>query len=417
LLKPLSIVITHMSSDRNKGDLAILAATVAAFRGVTPGCSITAVSAELARVDGDPTETGFTRALGIDVLPTPVPSRRVFREGPIAWILRLLAAELALIAVHLGGPRVLPYLRPRDRSLFQCLFEAQMVVAKGGSYLYCRGGLRDGLYLWRMLYPLRAALAARRPLWMLGVSVGPLHAKLARALVARIMRRCRGVYVREEISLATCRDTLKVTAELIPDIAFLFDPESSGAPRDGAIGFTVREYDFPEAANPLEARRRYRSGVVGAIDEVLRRKPGLRVVFVPQVLDDIATGAALRAQLKQPELAQVLDTNLSPDELMTIYGSLDLVVATRLHSVILSVDAGTPPLHLVYEKEKGVGIMRRLGLEEWTMMAGLLNVDELTERILNLLARQDEIRAHIRTVTPPLRAEIRAIVANIVAAA
>jgi polysaccharide pyruvyl transferase WcaK-like protein len=109
--------------------------------------------------------------------------------------------------------------------------------------------------------------------------------------------------------------------------------------------------------------------------------------------------------------------NLSPEELMAVYGGLELVVATRLHSVILSVDAGTPPLHLVYEREKGVGIMRRLGLEEWAMMAGTLDGADLTRRILELRARQRDVRAHIRAVTPPMRAEIRAVVADVVSAA
>lgn len=417
MLTPLNIAITHMSSDRNKGDLAILSATVAAFRGASPGCVITAISAELASVDGDPAETGLTRALGIEVLPTPVPSRRVFNGGTLRWLVRLLVAELTLVAVRMGGPRVLPYLRSRDRRLFACLFGAQLVVAKGGSYLYCRGRLREVLYLWRMLYLLRAALAARRPLWLLGVSVGPLRPRPLSGLVARVLRRCRQVYVREEISLTTCRDSLGIPAKLIPDVAFLFETEPAEPQRSGVIGFTVREYDFPETADPIEARRRYRSGLISAIDEVLRREPGLRVVFVPQVLDDIAMGAALRAQLEQPDRAQVLDADLSPEDLMAIYGSLELVVATRLHSVILSVDAGTPPLHLVYEREKGVGIMRRLGLEDWTMTAGALDGAELTQRIMELRSRQREIRAHLRAVTPRLRAEIRAVVADVVSAA
>jgi polysaccharide pyruvyl transferase WcaK-like protein len=406
-----------MSSDRNKGDLAILAATVAAFREAAPGCAVTAISAELARIDGDTADTGLTRALGIELVPTPVPSRRAYESGSVWWILRLLVAELALAAVRVGGPQVLPYLRPPDQRLFKCLFEAELVVAKGGSYLYCRGGLREVLYLWRMLYLLRAALVARRPLSLLGVSVGPLRPRLMAGVVSRVLRRCRQVYVREELSLSTCRDLLGVMAKVVPDIAFLFDPEPTRSPRGGLIGFTVREYDFPGAADPIEARGRYRSGVVSAINLVLRSEPGVRIVFVPQVLDDIATGVALRAQLEQPDRAQVLDTDLSPQALMGIYASLELVVATRLHSVILSVDAGTPPLHLVYEREKGIGIMRRLGLEEWTMMAGALDGAELAQRILDLRARQNEIRAHIRAVTPPLRAEIRAVVADVLSAA
>jgi polysaccharide pyruvyl transferase WcaK-like protein len=374
-----------MSSDRNKGDLAILAATVAAIRGAAPRCTITAISAELATVSSDPAETGLTRGLGIEVLPTPVPSRRAFGGGTIRWLTRLLIAELALAAVRVGGARVLPYLRPPDRQLFACLLGTDIVVAKGGSYLYCRGKIREFMYLWRMLYPLRAALAANRPLWVLGVSVGPLRPRLTSRLVARVLRRCRRVYVREEISQARCRDLLGIPSEVIPDIAFLFD-QVPALPATGVIGFTVREYDFPEADDPEEARRRYRTSIVDAINEVLRREPGLRVVFVPQVVDDIATGAALRSQLEQPDRAEVMADNLSPEELMAVYGGLELVVATRLHSVILSVDAGTPPLHLVYEREKGVGIMRRLGLEEWAMMAGTLDGADLTRRILELRA-------------------------------
>ncbi len=414
---PMNIAITHMSSDRNKGDFAILAATVSAFRDASPGCAVTAVSAELARIDGERAETGLTRALGIGIVPTPVPSRRAFGRGSIFWIARLLTAELALAAVRVGGHRVVPYLRQRDRQLFACLFEADLVVAKGGSYLYSRGGLRSVLYLWRMLYPLRAALAARRPPLLLGVSVGPFRPRLTAGLAARVLRRCQRVYVREEISLAKCRDSLGVAAELIPDVAFLFEGVPTKPATKGVIGFTVREYGFPEAADPAEARNRYRKGIVSAIDELLRREAGLRIVFVPQVLDDIAIGAEFRRQMEQPDRAQVLDSDLSPSELMAVYGSVEIVVATRLHSAVLAIDAGTPPIHLVYEREKGVGVMRRLGLEEWTMMADALDGAELARRIMELRARQREVREHIHAVMPQLRAEIRAVVADVASAA
>jgi colanic acid/amylovoran biosynthesis protein len=413
----MKIAITHMSSDRNKGDFAILAATVAAFRRASPGCELTAISAELARADGARAETRLTRSLGVDIVPTPVPSRRALGRGSIRWVARLFAAEISLAAVRIAGRRAVRYLPAPDRRLFECFYAADLVVAKGGSYLHSRGGPNEVLYLLRMLYPLRAALAARRPLRVLGVSVGPFRPRPMAGIAARVLRRCKSIHVREDISQSTCRESLGIEVEFVPDLAFLLDPQEPARPGEAAIGFTVREYGFPESTDPAAASDRYRRAIVKAIDELHRREPGLRVVFIPQVLDDVPIGAEIRGKLAHPERAEVLETDLSPEELMAVYGGLELLVATRLHSAILAIDAGTPPIHLVYEREKGLGVMRRLGLEEWTMRADALDGDELVRRILSLRAGRNQVRAQLQAALPLLRAEIRAAVADVVSAA
>jgi polysaccharide pyruvyl transferase WcaK-like protein len=409
------IVVTHMSSDRNKGDLAILTATVGALRQARPGARITLVSAELPSGAVPPAETRFSAELGAAILGTPVPSLRRHGRRAGSWLLRLARAELSLLTVRLLGRRGLGLVPRRDWPFFQELLAAELVVAKGGSYLYSRGGLSEVLYVWRMLYPLRAALAARRPPVLLGVSLGPFRPRFTRLLARRVLRQCRMVYVREELSGETASSVLGLAqVRSVPDFALLLESPAGPALGVWTIGFTVRDYSFPEAAAPAESRRAYTAALVKAVDELLAEDPQVRIVFVPQVLDDIAVARELHASFRQPARVEVLKGDLPIEQLLRVYAGIEVMVATRLHSAILAAVAGTPVVHLVYDRQKGLGVMARLGLEEWTLPADALDGQTLAAAIRRLRGERERVVAHLAQRVPELRAELRTALAELV---
>jgi polysaccharide pyruvyl transferase WcaK-like protein len=403
-----------MSADRNKGDYAILSATVNALRDVTPGAVIAAVSAELPRTALDrPADTRLTRALGCEIVGTPVPSLRAFAGGRGRWVLNLIRAELFIWAKRIIGDRALMLVSRDDREFFRTLADADVVVAKGGSYLHSLGGLGEVIYLWRMLYPLRIAHAYSRKTVLLGVSFGERYSLLTKAMLRTALRSRIQVYVREPLSLAFARSELGIVEgdlQLIPDLAFLTAEEipERAADDELRIGVTVRYSRFPDA-HPALALKGYKQALERVLGDILQADPRAQVVFIPQVLEDIPLARDIAAALKSPDRVKAIDADMSLDELLALYAGLDILIGTRLHSIILAAVAGTPFVHIVVERSKSNGTLKMLGMESAGVPYDGITDGELMRAVQHALANRDEISRRLRVYVDEHRRTLRQI--------
>src|SRR5665213_3611240 len=411
------IALTHMSSDRNKGDYAILGATVGALREVAPSATITAVSAELPSAALErPADTRLTRALGCEIVGTPVPSLGEF-DGPRGrWLLSLIRAELFIWARRVLGDRALMVLPREDRAFFHALADADVVVAKGGSYLHSLGGLGEAIYLWRMLYPLRVAHAYRRRTVLLGVSFGTSYSIPTKAMLRRTLRSRTRIYARERISLAFAEAQLGIDPEdlhLIPDVAFLTSSEVPERPtgNDLRIGVTVRYSRFPGSA-AAPAWERYTEALRGVLGDLLRRSPRARVVFIPQVLEDIPLAREIAAGLADPDRVEVIDADLSIEELLGLYGGLEILIGTRLHSIILAATAGVPFVHISVEHAKSQGTLEMLGMEGAGVPYAGITEGELADAVRRVLANRREISERLELRVEEHRENLRETLAT-----
>ncbi len=408
------IALTHMSSDRNKGDYAILSATVNALRDVAPGAVITVISAELPHTALDrPADTRLTRALGCEIVSTPVPSLRAFAGGRARWILNLIRAELLAWVIRIIGDRALMLVAPEDREFFRTLADADVVVAKGGSYLHSLGGLGEVIYLWRMLYPLRVAHAYRRKTILLGVSFGERYSLLTKVMLRTALRSRVQIYAREPVSLAFARSELGIVEEdlqLIPDLAFSTAAEISERPvgDELRIGVTVRCSRFPDAPRSL-ALDGYKQALESVLEDMLRADPRARVIFIPQVLEDIPLACDIAAALKRPDRVEALDADLSLEELLALYTGLDVLIGTRLHSIILAAVTGTPFVHVVVERSKSNGTLEMLGMESAGVPYDGITHSELMRAVQHALANRDEISGRLRVRVEEHRGTLKQI--------
>jgi polysaccharide pyruvyl transferase WcaK-like protein len=399
-------LVTHMSADTNKGDFAILMATIQALRKIGADEPLTVVSVERGNRFGDE-DVRLTRALGVEIVGTLEPPRGASGSFP-GWLLAFVTAELWLLLFRVGGSHSLRILPRGPRRFFSVFVEAEAVIAKGGSYLYSHGGLRQNLYLLRMLYPLRVAVAARRPPTLLGVSLGPFSSGLARSAVRRALSRAKFVYLREERSYAIARQELGLRREAVavgPDIAFsLRVPAASNADR-GAVGVTVRDLPFWGSHDPERSRETYRAAILRTLRDLLDRGAE-QVIFVPQAIGDIPFARSLAGEIGDPDRVVALESDLSLEQLLALYGQLRFVVATRLHSVILAAVAGTPAVHIAYELQKGVGIMEMLGMSRWVIPATDLTDANLSEMVADLEQELEQVSGRLTSRLEDLRAEL-----------
>jgi colanic acid/amylovoran biosynthesis protein len=408
------IALTHMSADRNKGDYAILRATAGALGEVAPGSTITAVSAELPHTAVDlPADTRLTRALGCEIVGTPVPSLRAFAGGRGRWVLSLIRAELFVWVQRVIGDRALMLVSRGDREFFRALADADVVVAKGGSYLHSLGGLGEVIYLWRMLYPLRIAHAYRRKTVLLGVSFGERYSILTRAMLRTALRSRVQIYAREPLSLAFARSALDIAGEdlqLVADLAFLTTNETPRRPADDElrIGVTVRYSRFPDGS-PALALERYKRALEHVLGDLLQTHPRARVSFIPQVLEDIPLARDIAAALECPDRVEAIDADLSLDELLALYAQLDVLIGTRLHSIILAAVTGIPFVHVVVERSKSNGTLEMLGMESAGVPYDGITGSDLMRAVQHSLANRDEISERLRVRVEEHRCTLKQI--------
>jgi polysaccharide pyruvyl transferase WcaK-like protein len=411
------IALTHMSSDCNKGDYAILSATVDALRNAAPGAVITAVSAELPHTALDlPADTRLTRALGCEIVGTPVPSLRAFDGARGRWVLSLIRAELLIWARRVIGDRALMLVSREDREFFRTLADADVVVAKGGSYLHSLGGFGEVIYLWRMLYPLRIAHAYRRRTVLLGVSFGEHYSVLTRVMLRTALRSRGQVYAREPRSLALARSELGVAdrdLKLIPDVAFLTANKTPGRPSGDElrVGVTVRYSRFPDAS-PAPALERYKQALDHVLGGLLQADPRVRVIFIPQVLEDIQLARDIAAALECSDRVEAIDADLSLEELLALYAGLDVLIGTRLHSIILAAVTGVPFVHIVVEPSKSYGTLEMLGMESAGVPYDGITDSALMRAAEHAIANRDEISERLRVRVEEHRSTLKQILAN-----
>jgi colanic acid/amylovoran biosynthesis protein len=143
--------------------------------------------------------------------------------------------------------------------------------------------------------------------------------------------------------------------------------------------------------------RAYRAALRDGLREALDGRDE-RVVIVSQVAvhgkdSDIEAATQLAEELRSAGLeASFADLGEHTDaELSAFYGQFDLVVASRLHSGILALCAGTPIVALSY-LPKTDGVLERLGMSSLVQPAAGLDPHALAGTVRDALERREELR-------------------------
>lgn len=300
----------------NLGDEAILAATLSAFRNHLGADFAPLVAAydhdRVARMHGE-VET-------VDVWSIDALARAVERVDFVVW----------------GGGGLL-----QDHWFVPA--ETLLANARGGVPAHVR-------------VPLLAALKGT-PCMMYGQGVGPLTHPESRRAAALACRSLAAITVRDEASA----ELLRACGVHDPPIVVTADPALSILPTDpGSIAMHLLALGLRPDARPLVAviprlppngDRAWIEPLIDALRQTAVARGG-SVVFV--AFDsgpdgDAALCQELAAQLGGLPTAAALTTPLGPADCAGVLGLCDLVVATRLHGLVLAAAAGTPAIALDYD--------------------------------------------------------------------
>ncbi|MFJ2519894.1 polysaccharide pyruvyl transferase family protein [Cellulosimicrobium cellulans] len=237
--------------------------------------------------------------------------------------------------------------------------DSVVVAGSGGFERYGAGSFGPPFEIWALALACRML---RRPFVLLDVGVEVSPRRLARFFAsssgrwsaARSYRDSASRRAMESMGLASTRED-----PVVADLAFSLVPGDdlpSFDPRAAVVG--VMEYNGRDAdADEGPAATSYRRRLVELVH--LLTDAGWRVVLVGGDDVDLAAARKLRGL---PPAVEIVEAR-TPEELMAVTGSAAVTVATRFHTVVMSLLARTPVISIGYG-EKHRAVLLQLGLDD-----------------------------------------------------
>jgi len=451
--RPLSLALLSPTGHGNLGDAAVQTAVLQHVSRLLPGarvCGITLVPSDTERRHGIPAHPlaglsmpDYTQVEAAPPAPAAAGTGRPAEDAGRATASRAGAARRRLrgLAVALGrhlrrlavalARRVLPRDWPwkanaelgHVRRALALLGDVDVVIASGGGQLDDFWGGPFGhpwaLFKWAALARLRG-----RGFVVLATGFGTLESRTSRLLTRAALhlsahrsyrdRRCRELMARAGF----WRDD-----PVVPDLAFALDPAALEPPTHDAAPEPDRVAVCPMALHDprswpvrdADAYGRYVERTAGLVEALLRR--GRQVSLLTSDTPDRPVVADVVARLRAPDgdataAGPAAPATLEVARFVAEAARARLVVASRLHGVILSFVAGTPVVALSYDR-KVADLMEVMGQSELCLDVSEATPEAVLRRIDALEAREDAVRSAVRARRDALRAELDAYLARL----
>ncbi|SUW63078.1 colanic acid biosynthesis protein [Buttiauxella agrestis] len=256
---------------------------------------------------------------------------------------------------------------------------------------------------------------AKKPVYMIGHSVGPFQDPQFNHLASYVFGNVESLILRETVSLKLMNqsniDSSKVEQGV--DTAWLVDHHNDNfvpnyavnhwlntIKRKKTVAITLREL-APFDKRLGTTQQAYEQAFAAVVNRVIEE--GYQVLALSTCTgidsynkDDRMVALNLRQYVNDPEQYHVVMDELNDLEMGKILGECELTVGTRLHSAIISMNFGTPAIAINYE-HKSAGIMQQLGVPEMAIeIRQLLNgsLQSVVADVLGQLPAINERLAH-----------------------
>ena len=317
---------------------------------------------------------------------------------------------------------------------------ATLAAIRGADALVVGGGgiLQDATSLGNLLFhvsrPLMASLT-KTPVIIAGVGVGPLRWSLSRRLTRRACQIAASIDVRDVQSAKLLAD-IGVPAERVEcsaDLAHLLRPSAPDdmdetgralvdtlrqlrAKNRSLVGLSLRPAvgNASRRAHVSDQDASHLDAVTQIADQVIERY-GAQVVFVsmhPQQDDPI--GSALARRMRRRDRLSMISGKLPPATIKAAVAELDLMIGTRLHSLIFAASHAVPLVALAYD-DKVEAYVESLELPTQILDADEWQADSVLSLVDRTLEMSAPIREQLQNTTPRLVAAAEESVGRICA--
>ncbi|WNO61667.1 polysaccharide pyruvyl transferase family protein [Rheinheimera sp. MMS21-TC3] len=307
---------------------------------------------------------------------------------------RILPYYLALLMwIFKDKPQAIaPYLPTFMRQQVKQLQSVDAVIQVGGSFfidLYGNGQFDHAI----------CAIAAGKPLYLAGHSIGPFTGKLYQQFCHFVYRHCHWCGLREHVSAQAaeqaniCLNNLVLgadTAWLVPGAKLLANQAT--VEKSNTIAITVRSVQ-PFSSRLNIQQHQYEAAMAKLVDQLSAMH--YKVVFYSTCTgidsyanDDRMVAWRIRSLCQARTLPEVEMAELNDVELGLALAKCTLTIATRLHSAIISMNFATPAIAINYE-HKSAGIYADMGLSHYAFSMQSLQDGRLLKAITSALSNSN----------------------------
>ncbi|GAA0439027.1 hypothetical protein GCM10008983_14910 [Lentibacillus halophilus] len=251
-----------------------------------------------------------------------------------------------------------------------------LLIGGGGIFmdLYGREAFLFGMYGW-------LAKLSRTPVVLYGVGAGPILTKIGKTILRSLAHLAKLVTVRDPKSKKLLESIgVKSAIHVIGDPAFqVRQPAASERSHDGMqIGVTAVPYHH-RSYWPEEDMAKYEDYVTGMarnLDTLLAENPDATVnFFATKYPQDLQVAEAIRRRMDYSDHCTMQNVSMSHQEITRFAGEQDMVIGTRLHSLILALVSHTPVIAVSYH-HKVQDFMDMVACDEYTIPIGQLHTDD-----------------------------------------
>ncbi len=402
----MKIAIVYGWSDDNKGDSAIVSGSITLLRNAFPEAHFTLIPLDqsLGQKDYRHLLRAFPGILEIASTSYPEMKKPKFRY------LRLVASSWFSL---------LP--RPFQSDL-EAIASADLVVCKGGHILHTdvyKSHMSATAAMLQYAYFPIAAFRYNKPVIFLGHSLGPFWGAVDRYLASFVLKRSNMVFVREPISAQVARqlgvpeDKLKV----IPDMAFAIEPRYTPAVHSILQDYGLEKSNFAvmtiRSWHNERLQLRFMQEMANLVRYLLRDGHVEKVALVahtigPTPIEDDRLASRELFRLVEGHDVVLIEQDLSPEEMVALYGKAQLLVGTRFHSVIFASIAGVPAYSIAYAGPKAEGIMKMLGAEDLVQHISTFSAKKAIEDITS--EKMARWKAQVKDKVAVLRRQLEDLV-------
>ena len=257
--------------------------------------------------------------------------------------------------------------------------------------------------------PLFYARMLRRKYMVIAQSVGSF--RWTSGLYRWLLRGAKAITVRDPISRRYLMQMQLANVQETSDLGFLLRPTNSASQ---IVATETAELRIGIAPSGLLLQKfsLSRNGTKSAIDEMaemfnrLGEQFDVHFVLIPHVqsprgnIDDAAVCQQLAQRLSAPSTQ--LNPELTPAEVKSYVGGLDLLIAYRMHAALAGLDGGIPTIAISYS-HKTAGLYERLGLSHWVVKNDEGFLFALEGKVRELVDRRHEVVEQLRQVLPEVR--------------
>ena len=401
----MQIVLVNVSPDSNRGACALTWASLDFVLSAFPRAAVAIVPIAVNPPEADPFRHTMPRYPNVAILP-PLVHRAGRQAVALTW---RLAQGLAEIHRFCGD-------RWNQNPTLEWIRNCDLAVAVGGVEFETHGGtLREDARFVKRMLPLLAAQKIEVPSVFVGAQLGPFNTRFGAALFRRMAAKAAAVFPRDRVSASAIhgRMTQPSRSILMPDSALSLELAPAGAgdvfeKRGLAASAATLALVISSALRPDEGSRAH----VALFTEVARRLVESAVVaqaiIVVQCDEDRAISLELLRSLHLDHRF-LIDDDLSPGQLSSLYGACRIVISSRLHAVILAMLGGVPAVSLAPEVTfKEQAVLELLGLES-LYVPTKMGADHAARICLDIAADLEQHRHAVAAAVAAARMQLRTV--------